>query len=92
MGAIAHNHDDYSSTTSYIFADQDPDCVELEAGLELQAEEFLSRTVRKRLGGAAPEESTGTGKLAESLHAYSTTCFEQDSETAQIGSNDPQAG
>jgi hypothetical protein len=98
MGAITHQHDGYSSTTTYIFTEPDPDCVELEAGVELQAEEFLLRTVRKRLRGSAsedssaPEDSTGTGQLAESLHTYSTTCFEQDSETAQFGSIDPLAG
>jgi hypothetical protein len=92
MGAITHHHDDLSSTTTYIFAEPDPDCVELEAVVELQAEEFLMRTVRKRLGRAAPEDLTGTGKLAESLHTYSTTCFEQDAETAQFRSSDPLAG
>ena len=92
MGAITHQHDGYSSTTTYIFTEPDPDCVELEAGVELQAEEFLLRTVRKRLGGSAPEDSTGTGQLAESLHTYSTTCFEQDSEAAQFGSIDSLAG
>jgi hypothetical protein len=90
MGAITHHHDDYSSTTTYTYAEPDPDCVELEAGLELQAEEFLLRTVRKRLGTVAPEGSTGTGKLAESLQTYSTTCFEQESEAAQFGSSDPR--
>jgi hypothetical protein len=92
MGAITHHDDDFSRTTTYIVTEPDPDCVALEAGVELQAEEFLLRTVRKRLGGVAPEDSTGTGKLAESLHTYSKTCFEQDSEIVRFGSSDRLKG
>jgi hypothetical protein len=92
MGAIAHNHNDYSTTITYIYDAPAPDCRDLEASLEREAEDFLSRSIRKRIDAAATADSSGAGELAESLHDYSASCFEQGSNAAQLGGGDPAIG